>query len=70
MPYPTIKSDPWKKRPGRKPRRKGFWPPDAWKRLTKQAAKGEDMAYWRKHHDISPNCLRLIAEFDEFARDN
>jgi hypothetical protein len=65
MPFPTVKSDPWKKGV-RKPRcRFLLWPDKFWKQLVQQAM--DDRLIW---DGISPACLELIREMNLLLYDH
>jgi hypothetical protein len=53
MPFPTVKSDPWKRRQVAK--RHSLWPSSFWKRLVEQARR--DGA-----RDVSLACVEMISE--------
>jgi hypothetical protein len=59
MPFPTVKTDPWKKR-RRRVRRSPLWPAEWWVELCKQATR-DALEYGQA---ISPACLLLIADFN------
>ena len=61
MPFPTVKSDPFK--PKRRRRDSGLWSAALWKRLVDQAQKDMDAALWI---DLSPECVRMIGDMNEW----
>ncbi len=64
MPFPTVRSDPWKKR--RRARRR-LWLESCWRRLTAQARQDWIVLHVGGPGVISPNCLELIAEFNRWT---
>jgi hypothetical protein len=70
MPFPTVKSDPWKKKARR---RCCLWSPEFWKRLcdaaspmlsriaTEKLARLEKLP---KREDVSGQCVRMISEMN------
>jgi hypothetical protein len=67
MSFPTVKSDPWKKKPPLRPKRnRHLWTSEQWGRLCKLAAetttrRPDGTGYERS---ISEACIILIREFN------
>lgn len=59
MPFPTVKSDPFKKTP--RHRRTGLWPEDFWRRLVGRAKDDAAMTAGMAT-GVSDGCRRMIAE--------
>ncbi len=72
MPFPTVRSDPWKQ--GIHPRRRGLlWSGAFWKRLCETGAPLwailrtdhlDSMRRQKERLDLSPECVAMIAEMN------
>lgn len=61
MPFPTVKSDPWKKGKRRRRRKFRLWSGKFWKKLCDQAQGDVILGLGR---EVSLECVRMISEMN------